>query len=260
MDGTAFLGTAVLGVVKGQIVATYTTSSLPLGSHSLSAVYSGDKNFLTSTSSLLQQSVGKYGTTTTLVSSAPSSVFRQSIVLTATVRTIAPGVGTPTGTVTFKYNGSPLGTGTLGVVNGQVVATLTTASIGVGIYSLTAVYNGDPVFNISISSTVTQVVAKGGTTTTLAASSTSPSLGELVTLTATIAAISPSAGTETGTVTFMDGTTVLGTGMLSVVKGKIVATYSTSSLSLGAHSLTAVYNGDNNFATSTSSAITVTVT
>jgi hypothetical protein len=88
------------------------------------------------------------------------------------------------------------------------------------------------------------------TTTALAASSTTTTTGASITLTATVA---PS--TATGTVTFLDGTTSLGTGALS--SGK--ATLSTSFSTVGTHSITAVYGGSTTFATSTSSAVAVTV-
>ena len=59
------------------------------------------------------------------------------------------------------------------------------------------------------------------------------------------------AGTPTGTVTFMDGGTELGTGTLSSKK----ATFATASLAEGTHSLTAVYSGDSNFNGGTSAAL-----
>src|SRR5439155_5855181 len=76
-----------------------------------------------------------------------------------------------------------------------------------------------------------------------------------VTFTATVSAVAPGAGTATGTVTFKDGATTLGTGSLS--SGQ--ATFTTTSLAAASHSITAVYNGDGNFITSTSSVLTQTV-
>ena len=57
--------------------------------------------------------------------------------------------------------------------------------------------------------------------------------------------------------TFLDGTTTLGTGMLSATG---TATYATSALAVGAHSITAAYAGAAGFAASTSSAVSVTIT
>ena len=70
-----------------------------------------------------------------------------------------------------------------------------------------------------------------------------------------VIAASPGTGTPTGTVTFKDGSTTLGTGTLSGG----TATFSTSQLAVGPNSITAVYGGDTNFTTSTSSALTQTV-
>ncbi len=92
--------------------------------------------------------------------------------------------------------------------------------------------------------------------TALAASASAISTGQSLTLTATVTALSGS-GTPTGTVTFLDGTTSLGTATLNASG---VATFSTTTLAAGTQSLTATYNGDTNFSGSTSSAVTVTVT
>src|SRR5215469_11693946 len=89
------------------------------------------------------------------------------------------------------------------------------------------------------------------TSTALTSSSTSTTTGTSVTLTATV---SPSAAT--GTVTFLDGSTSLGTGTLSSGKATLATSFSTA----GTHSVTAVYGGSTTFATSTSSAVNITVT
>ena len=73
-----------------------------------------------------------------------------------------------------------------------------------------------------------------------------------VTFTATLTGAS---GTPTGSVTFLDGTTTLGTGTIS----NGVATYTTSSLSSGTHTVTASYDGDDNFTVATSAAATETI-
>ena len=90
-------------------------------------------------------------------------------------------------------------------------------------------------------------------TTTIVTSSLNPStLGASVTFTATV---SVSAGTPTGTVAFMDGGNALGSVGLSAG----VATLATSALGLGAHSITARYSSDSNYAPSTSTVLTQTV-
>ncbi len=93
-----------------------------------------------------------------------------------------------------------------------------------------------------------------GTTTNLTASAATVNAGASVTFIATVTPASGS-GTPTGSITFMDGTTTLGTVSLS----SGAASYPTSSLAVGAHSITAVYGGDSNYSGSSSSAVPVTV-
>jgi hypothetical protein len=183
-------------------------------------------------------------TTTALAASTTTLTVGASVTLTATV---APSAAT--GTVTFFSGTTSLGTGTLS----SGVATLATSFATAGTDSLTAVYGGSTTDAASTSSAVTVTVSaatKTPTTTTLAASTTTPTVGASVTLTATV---SPSAAT--GTVTFFSGTTSLGTGTLN----SGVATLATSFAAAGTDSLTAVYGGSTTDATSTSSAVTVTV-
>jgi hypothetical protein len=245
-DDTASLGTGTLSSRE----ATFSTSSLSTGTHSITAVYDGDTNFTGSTSSILSQVV-QSESTTSISSSANPSAAGQSVTLTATVTPVSPGVGTPTGTVTFYDGTALLGTGTLS--SGS--ATVTTSSLSVGSHSITAGYSGDADFTGSSSVAITQTVNQASGTTSVT-SSVNPSVyGQSVTFTATVTPVSPGAGTPTGTVTFYDGTASLGTGTLS--SGD--ATLSTSSLSTGTHSVTAVYGGDTDFTGSSSIAITQTV-
>jgi hypothetical protein len=92
------------------------------------------------------------------------------------------------------------------------------------------------------------------TTTTLSASTNSSTYGNPVTFTATVTPTSGS-GTPTGTVTFYNGSVPLGTATLS--SGS--ASLSTSTLPVGTHSITATYNGDGNYQTSTSNAVSLNV-
>ncbi len=90
-------------------------------------------------------------------------------------------------------------------------------------------------------------------TVTVTSNSNPALLGSAATLTATLTFTS--SNTPTGTVTFLDGTTTLGTGSVA----KNMATYTSSALATGAHSITAVYGGDSNFNPATSAALTETV-
>ncbi|MFE2750353.1 Ig-like domain-containing protein, partial [Streptomyces scopuliridis] len=129
----------------------------------LTAVYSGDTNFMGSTSPVDTQTVTKAATTTALTSAPDPSVFGEAKTLTATVAAVPPGAGTPTGTVSFFDGATLLGTGTLS----GGVATFTTSALSVGSHLLTAVYSGDTSFMGSTSPVDTQTVTKAATTTAL---------------------------------------------------------------------------------------------
>jgi uncharacterized repeat protein (TIGR01451 family) len=176
------------------------------------------------------------------------------VTFTATVTgsSTPPGTitGTPTGTVTFEDAGTPIGTGTM---NSSGVATFSTSTLAVGSHAITAVYGGDANggtsgFLGSTSNTVTQVVLNS--TTTALTSSLNPSpQGQSVTFTATV---SSAGGTPTGTVTFFDNGVALALPV-TLVNG--VATFTTSTLSVGSHPITAVYNGNGTFGGSTSNTV-----
>jgi hypothetical protein len=252
LDGTTTLGT---GTLNSSGVATFSTSTstpLTVGTHSITAKYDGDSNFTGSTSTALSQVVNP-ATTTTLSSSANPSVSGQPVTFTATVAP-STGTGTPTGTVTFMDGTATLGTGTLnssGVATLTIPNTTTTTPLSVGTHSVTAVYGGSTSFGSSTSTAVSQVVDQATTSTALTSLPNPSSFQQTVTLTATVTTTSPGVGTPTGTVTFMDGSTALSTQTLNTSG---VATFATSTLGVATHSITAVYNGDTNHKTSTSSA------
>ena len=184
---------------------------------------------------------------------------------TATVTVASPGstaVAAPTGTVTFYDGGTAIGTGTLAVVNGADQASYTTSVLGTASHTITAAYtSGDGNFNASsASSPITQVVAKANTTTSVITSNNSIMSGQPVTFTATVTVASPGSTAvayPTGTVTFYDGGTAIGTGTLAVSAGGDQASYTTSA-GTASHTITAAYtSGDGNFnASPASSSIT----
>ncbi len=221
-------------------VATFSTSSLAVGSNSITADYQGDPNYTTSTASAVTVTVASTSTSTTTLTFSPStSVYGQSVTLTATVVAVTSGAGTPTGTVKFFIGTTLLGTGTLS--NG--VATLATTALPAGNDSITAEYSGDSTFTSSTSTAVTVPVTQASTTTTVTFTPSTSVYGQSVTLTATIAAISPGGGTPTGTVEFLNGGTSLGHRDLERRRGDAAIT----SLPAGNDSITAEYQGDTNF-------------
>ena len=205
-------------------VASLDVSSLSVGSHALTATYSGDSVNAGSVGELTQ-TVGLVTSTTALTSSANPSTSGQSVTLTATVTGALP-----TGSVTFADGGSPLSTVSLS----SGVATLTVSSLSVGSHALTATYSGD-VVNAGSVGGLTQTVGLVTSTTALTSSANPSTSGQSVTFTATVTGALP-----TGSVTFADGGSPLSTVSLS----SGAATLSVSSLSVGSHALTATYSGD----------------
>jgi hypothetical protein len=181
--------------------------------------------------------------TTTLAGPSVPSIYSVSVTFTSTVT----GAGsTPTGTVTFKDGATTLGTATLDVSG---VAIFTTGAISVGTRSITAVYGGDNLYNVSTSSPVTQTVTKADTLTVLSALPNPSAPGASVTFTATLSPVSPAIGTPIGNVVFRTNGVSAKTNAL--VSG--VATLSLATLPLGTNAVVAEYVGNANFLTSTGS-------
>lgn len=239
-DGSTAIGNASL--TNGS--ATITVSSLGVGTHSLTAAYLASANYASSVSSALSQSV-LASTTTTLGSSANPSTYGQSVTVTATVTSAG---GTPTGSVTFSDGAATLGVASL--TDGQ--ATLTTSALTGGPHSMVAVYGGGGGFVTSTSGALNQTVVPIATTTTAVASPLNVSVGQTVSITATVSA---AAGAPAGLVTFRDGATPVGSASLSAGQANL----NIATLAAGTHSLAADYVATPNFAASSGSAGTVTV-
>ena len=256
-DGSTQLG---MGTLDGTATATITSSSLAVGNHTITAMYSGDANYLPETSDpviLIVQQMGGGQPTSTLLKINPNPAqVGTTVTLTAHVAG-GTGIGSMiTGTVTFYQDGVQIGTATIsdGTFN---TATFSTTFNTVGTYSMTAVYGGDANFAPSVSPAVSLTIVPEGqltpTTTTLSSSATNANFGDTVTFTASVQG--GQGNPPTGTVTFLDGSSTLGTGTLS----NGVATFSTASLTIGTHTITAQYGGDSNFLGSTSSPLTETI-
>jgi hypothetical protein len=172
-------------------------------------------------------------TTTTLSTSTANAVVGQIETLMATVTT---PINTPIGTVFFRDGDTLLGSATLDETGHATLQT----SLFVGNHSLTASFFGVSGFAASDSAATTVTVNPAATTVALKSSVNPAVTGQSVTFTATVAAVGPGAGTPTGTVTFNDGTVVLGT--VAVGPGGTAA-LTTSFAAAGGHAITAAYGG-----------------
>ena len=241
-DASGTLGVAVLS--SGS--ATFSTNTLEgaADSYALTAVYGGDSTYAGSTSAALTNIVEQFSTATILtVSAAPSSTVEgTAVTFTATLG------GSPTGAVTFLDDGITLGTSTFA----SGTATFTTASLSAWDHDITAIYTDNSTYTLSTSNTVTQTVEQR-TITTVVSSDSLPIFGQMVSLTAMVLG---STDDVTGGVTFLDGTTVLGTDRLD---DQGWATLNTAILALGSHTITAVYSGDSGSVGNTSAILDLTV-
>ncbi len=202
LDGTTILGSAPL---NGSAVATFSTSFLFVGTHNLTATYAGDFNFENSTSNTVTEVITGPPTTTVLNSISPNPA--QPLQPVTMIATVSSAYTVPTGTVTFVAGGTVLATATVGS-NG--VASGVATSLHAGTYLVTAGYGGSTEYAASTSNALTLTVLAGNTTTSLSAAPNLAAPGQTITLAAQVSG-ALSGIPLTGTVTFKEGATILGT-------------------------------------------------
>jgi autotransporter-associated beta strand protein len=254
IDGANF-GSPV--VLSNGVASSGQINSLPAGGHTITAVYSGDTNFSTSTG-MLTQNVNR-ASTSAMVSVSPNpSVFGQLVTFIASVSIPSPGAGTPTGVVQFQIDGNNFGNPvSVTTSGGQTTASFSTAALAAGAHSISASYSGDANFAPTPSAPVTLTVNPANTFTGIMSSSNPSVFGLPVSFTAVVQAVPPGSGVPTGTVTFQDGMTPLGTASLDSTG---TAVFTTTALIKGNHSITAVYSGSMNFNPITSAPLIQTIT
>jgi glycosyl hydrolase family 44/Big-like domain-containing protein len=156
IDGATQIGT---GSLNSSGSATFNTSNLAVGSHSITAAYSGDANFSASTSVAALVTVSppaKIAAVTSVSASAAQVTAGQSVTITAAV---APqsGTGVPTGSVTFLDGQTQIGMSALN----SGLASFTDANLSVGSHAIAGAYSGDSNFTPSTSAAITVIVVAG---------------------------------------------------------------------------------------------------
>jgi hypothetical protein len=131
--------------------ATLSVTSLGVGTHTITAQYSGNANYAADSSTGVAVTVSQAASTTAVTSSANPSFAGQSVTLTASVASTGP---TPTGSVIFTSGSATLGTVAL---NGGSAAYTTTSLTSPGTQTITATYSGDANTQAS-SATINQVI------------------------------------------------------------------------------------------------------
>jgi subtilase family serine protease len=248
-DGITAQGTGTIASGK----ATFSTSSLLVGGHSITAVYPGDTKNAQSTSAVLVETIINNttgsATTTKVVANQGGVTYGTAATFTATV---TPSSATKT--VTFLDGPTPLGFATLN--SGS--AAFTTSTLTAGKHSITGLYSGDSTNKTSTSSAVPQTINQANSTTTLSLNPAAINVGGSVAMTVTVAPASGS-GTPTGSVDFFVDGVPIRQPPAKLSNGAATFNYTASSLTAGNHSITADYQGDTNFLPSFSSAQTLGV-
>lgn len=254
----ANIGAAASTVGANGIATLTVTSGLAVGGNNVQAVYSGDATYAGVTSAPVTVTTEPSTTSLAVVSSSTAPAAGATITATATLTVGSPPAGTvaPAGKVTLNLDGKPTATASLATdTSGNTTAAFSITIPSAGVHTLQAVYAGDADYNATTSPAVTITATKGATVTALTATPATLTAGMTETFTATIAPANAVSGTTyslTGTVSFYDGTTLLGTSVVNA-NGATLANVTLSAAAL--HTITAVYSGDTSWAASTSNAL-----
>lgn len=222
-------GSPVSTVTLSSGVAVLNLGSLKVGTHNLSASFAGDGTNPASVSGVM------------VVAVSPLSI-------TASITPISVQYGQAIPAITGSLSG------VLAQDSGNVEVAFSTGAISTsspGSYAVTGALSGSASANYTLSSVTGGItISKAASLTSLLSSVANTLVGSPVTLRATVA--TTTSGQPTGTVTFLDGTTALGTAQ-ALSSG--VASVTISSLTAGSHNLTVAYSGDTNFNASVSSVL-----
>jgi hypothetical protein len=265
----ATVGTVTSGTVAaGAATANLSVSSFAVGSYTISAVYNpaaSNPNFNTSSSTTNGTlTVNKAATTTGVASSLNPSVFGNSVTFTAAVSVNSPGGGTPTGTVTFWIDGSPLSPITLS----GGTAMYTTNALSAGIHRVIADYSGDNNFLTSGGGlSGGQLVNKAPTYVTGVTVTSPRQYSDLVDLSATVASVPPIGGNLSFYINYTSGTSqLLGSVPVAAnstagITGVALLETVAGSMNPGVHIITALFTpADLTDFTGNSNTTTLTIT
>jgi len=230
-----------------------------IGTHSILASYGGvTGSFQTSSTTLTiaitKDTVSVTGPSSVAITPGQSGTATITVAPTLPGGSLASGAVLPSGSISYSIlsgSSTVVGPTTAALTAGSGNATASLAipnTLSPGSYTISASYAGDTNYQAASAITIPLTISKVTPTITLTSSQNPSILTSAVTFTATL---SSTAGTPSGTVSFYDATTLLGTVTLSGAQ----AAYTTSSLATATHSITAVYSGDSKFVTVTSAAV-----
>jgi hypothetical protein len=248
-------------VSLGAGIATLTGVRLSgIGAHTITASYAGLSNTYKASSNVATVTLSKASVTITGPATQPVTIpIGQAASVAITVAGSDTGLAAPMGTLSYSIlnsSGASVGSGATALAAGNSSSTASIAipsTLASGTYTINVTYSGDSNYLATSTPATIQFTIGQATPTVSLASTVNPAIvTSAVTFMATVAS---SSGTPTGTVSFLDGTTLLGAATLSGG----AAAFTTSSLAAGTHTITAVYAGDANFASVTSGPVTEVV-
>jgi hypothetical protein len=247
---------AVQSVTQGTpSTASVTLPALSPGAHILSAIYTGDSYYASSTATQVTVTVPKIPTTMTITPATTAPAGGSSLSVSTTITPTTIGTTLPTGTVTFTLDGASAATSAV-VPGSPSTATAVLASISPGTHVLQATYSGDSYYATSTTQAITITVSKSPTSITIIPSTLTPSAGGSMVVTADIISPSPATAFPSGTVTITEDGVTVGTG--TVVAGSpSIATITIPLVSAGAHILAGTYSGDTYYTGSNSSIVSI---
>ena len=176
-----------------------------------------------------------------------------SVTSTATVTPANGSNGTPTGTIQLEIDGADSGS-PIELINGS--ASVATSALGAGSHSVTAIYTSDNGLFTNNNGSLAGGQSVGFATQTIPGI-VAPKLafGQMITFTVSAMSTSSQLPVPLGTVTFLDGASVIGTATLT----DGVAQFDTASLGIGAHSIQAFYGASGDYLGSDSTAVSFTL-
>ena len=247
LDGVTSLGTVALNTGA----AALSTSTLSAGPHMISVHYLGDTQYPAANSAPLSITIASAPSAVSIPTANPSSAsFGEAVSLSATVTASPFSI---TGTIAFYDGATLLGSS---AVNGTGAASIVVSTpLPVGPNSITATFT--PGLSLPVAGSASQplsfVVTQAAPSVSTPVAIGSFGGGESLTLSVAVtSAITP----PTGSVTFLDNATPLGTIALN---NSGAATLFVSALSAGLHTITVHYLGDSHFAAANSAPLSITI-
>jgi len=260
LDGTVTFRTAAGPLGAPQPLdadgrAHLSVDDLDVGTHQVTATYDGDARFEPAASAPLTQVVNPGDVAVTITPDRRDSIVGLPVTVAVQVAVTDPAAGDLAGTVQLLVGGQALGDAV--AVDAAGRAEITTAALPLGSNELVVRYQDDPRFAAATSGPERVTVNQGDTVIELRATPMRLAAGEQVSLTATVTASAPEAGTPTGTVTFqVDGLPI---GAPVPLDGAGRAELQTTGLEVGRHRVVAQYGGDERFAAGASPIASVEV-